>query len=1146
MIIDFSKVSAKEMPVLILRNLDGTAIQTLGHAFDLKAELCYNEVSTISFQLPRFVDGIEQPRYEDVIGTRIVDMDGWGQFLLVDPSIQNDGISEIKECKAYSLEYEFTKKKMSLEESTYNFWNPVAPDETVLGIILEYMPSWSVGDVDQNLVGKYRTFSVEHQNIYDFIKNTVQRTYSCIFEFDTYNRKINVKHTDTDALQSAMHISLENLAKKITVTEDTENIFTVLDVNGADGVDIRSVNPLGTNKIYNLDYFMNLSHFSQDMIDKWNSWKAVCESRELEYYNLTIERMLKVSEILTKQNQYDETVAIELAKLKNLQSVKTEYLASLVGSPIYIGLSSTAPDDAATGPSEPSVGNYARVQLKYVREDSEGIITNSEPLVFPKCTGTWFDGQNGELARYWVAFDSITGGKWLDYFNLQRPTAIVTGDTMELGAGEIQITLDLITGDSKEYLKTLGELQDIKRQIEELERELGYMTQDVDALKSELNDITQAMRVINQECAFSNFFTDEELLILDRYFIEDSITDSSFVIPPVKNYVDAGFSVSLNEEDVDFYGGKVTKFLSYQDREIYTVEGGFVEFSTQHIKGELIKAIIEIKSDTSVVITAYLGRGELDDSDFPSGCLSMTARSSQHEDDTVEDPEIRGTFAYGSMVRVGTTNAQVYFTQNTTEYEQYSVEWDLLEYGRECLNRLAWPSYTFSVDSENFFALDEFLSFVQVVGLGKRVYISFEEDKVLTPILTKVELEFDELPYLQLSFGDTYNSSDNAFRLVDLLEQSVSMGKSVDVSRFNYNSFIDSGASTAVKSFMESALDVSKNAVLSSSDINITWDGSGMHFRRTDNNGNYYPEEIAIVNNSIIFTDDGWGTSKMAVGHFKDANTGDAWGVVAPNIVGTLLAGQNLVIESTKKDGNKSVFRVDGDGAVLHNARFEVEDGNRHIVLDPQLGFVIGTYSVIKEVNGVEQVDIDSGNAKFWVDTDGNVYIAGVLSGSAFDPQDKDGNEMMDNNGQFKADYLNLHGLQIRDEKSNEITFEINNKGNVTFGGSIKWHKKHDVSASGRDVDASIEFTTGQDDDQRTDLISVLSTEGITLDSRMDMGMIMDDLWLTGRNANTGEFKLDNYIHVLNPTWDPSQPIGRDNAKYITLRAYILRVVNGT
>ncbi len=72
MIVKFSQFDCGEKPTLVLKNLDGTAIQTLGYAFNIEADLSYNEVSTLKFELPSTVDGMDVPGYNDVVGMRIM------------------------------------------------------------------------------------------------------------------------------------------------------------------------------------------------------------------------------------------------------------------------------------------------------------------------------------------------------------------------------------------------------------------------------------------------------------------------------------------------------------------------------------------------------------------------------------------------------------------------------------------------------------------------------------------------------------------------------------------------------------------------------------------------------------------------------------------------------------------------------------------------------------------------------------------------------------------------------------------------------------------------------------------------------------------------------------------------------------------
>lgn len=1001
MVVDFSKIDINERPVLVLKTLNGQVIQTLGYAYNLKCSFHYNEVSEISFDVPAFVDGSFVPNYDKIVGMTMVDMIGYGQFILCNPSVNKNGIEEIKHCEAYSLEYEFTRRKMSLESGTYNFWNPAAPDNTILGIIKEYMPDWMVGTVDNSLIGKYRTFEEDDVNIYNFIKSTVQQTYGCIFNFDTYNRKINVRAVTSDVASTPVFLSLENLIKEIEVEEDTENIFTCLDVSGADGVTIRSVNPTGTNKIYNLDYFMNATNFPQSIIDKWEAWKTAFQNNKLPYFSVSMERALKTSELLTER-AYLTDLQGELKSIDNLRSVCVQAIA-------------------------------------------EGIDRNDE-------------------------------------------------------------------------------LSDYNRQMRTKEAEIKAQQSVIDEIIRELETIAEELAKMNKSVSFEAFFSDDELAMLRPYIKEDSIQDSSFVAATVNSYTASSFSDQYSQISVTFSDGDVTDISNTVGKDLFSVARGniSVSYSGRTLTAEVVRGSFERKNNGDSVISVYLGQGRGydtktgEDITFPKGCLSIVGTVPNLTYDT-------------SVLRFSANNVKMYVTKNTTEYEQRSIEWDLLEYGMECLNQLAYPSYTFKIDSANFLALNEFLSFTQQLTLGQRNYVDFG-DIVMEPIFIGAEIDFEDISSLSLEFGDKYSSSDSAFSLADLLNKSISMGKSVDFNRFNYNSFIDSGASTSVRDFMTSALDVAKNSILSSSGQGVTWDESGLHLRKyTEDRSGYEPEQIWMINNSIVFTDDNWDSAKMAIGKFTDSNAGTVWGIVAPSIVGTLLAGENLIIESVKKDGGVSVFKVDGDGAVLHNAKFDITNGITHIMLDPVLGIGIGDYPVVTTVNGVEQWN--ENNAKFWADTQGNLHFAGTLEGCK---------------GLFSG------ALEV----GGETGLRVDDQGNLSIGGT-KNNPNFYVSADGNmnarngtfkgNVDASsmkiggknvLTNTTGSDNTATSNSkisADYLELRGITIrNSNGDTSFAVSDTGAVTINGNItmGSGSTINWSQINESNYTQSEAYKRANSAY--------------
>lgn len=857
--VNLSKINLKEPPVLFLKNQSEKIISPMMGVINFGAELNYNEVSQITFYVPFAHDGKETPYYKALTGFKIIEWQNVGRFQLVNPSISGDGIEEVKSCTAYSLEYEFVSKKISLEKDTYNFYNPVAPKETVLGIIMDRMPSWGIGEVDSSLWGKYRTFEINNQNLLEFMKNDLQETYNCIFEFDTFERKVYVRDANKDAATVGVYLSTENLIKKIEINENSEDIVTVLDVNGADGVNIRSVNPLGTNKIYNLDYFMTPDNVDEGLIERWNSWKTKYEEKQSKYFNLTMKQIMLISRIEAKN--------AELA------------------------------DD------------------------------------------------KGKLEEY----EALNG------VHLQ---ALAQG-----------------TDDGKNYEEEIGKA---KEKIASIENE-------IESLKSEQSEITVELKSINTSLSFSNTdnFSEDEQKILDRFFVEDSIEDSNFVSSSNDSYnaetqtntlTNAQISVTCNPSE---YGDASYTKVKVDDTIYIRLSGG--EVFVGGVKATVKRGAVEYSvKDKTYTATFYLGSGEYPveggNKSFNSGNLTVIGKGVGNITDTGTEIKAGETKLENLQFNATAKTTDIYFTNDLSQFEQKSVEWDLFEYGKEQLERVSAPKYDFSVSLVNFLELKEFEAFKKELELGEAVYMK-TSDGVIKPIVLGVKISDSDISDMDITFGSTFDANDATTTLKDLVKQSISMGKTVDYNKYSYSKFIDSGADTSVKSFMNSALDVAKNAILSSSGQDITWDKAGFRLRKMGDNG-YDNNQIWMLNNSIMFTSDGWQTVKMAIGETNVEGVGKTFGIVADAIVGKLIAGNNLVIESLDKENKKTLFKVDGSGALLYNSQLEVTNGNNHILLNPTIGFAIGKYSVVKDDK------LDENKAQFWVDPNGNVHMKGTLEGA--------------------------------------------------------------------------------------------------------------------------------------------------------------------
>lgn len=395
------------------------------------------------------------------------------------------------------------------------------------------------------------------------------------------------------------------------------------------------------------------------------------------------------------------------------------------------------------------------------------------------------------------------------------------------------------------------------------------------------------------------------------------------------------------------------------------------------------------------------------------------------------------------------------------------MAWDLFQYGQEVLEKVSQPSYSFTVDSADFLVMDEFEAFKNALSLGKRVYLKLDDGRVLTPLLLGFSHTFDEQSGLTLEFSNKFTSNDENDRLVDLLEQSVSMGKKLDLSREVYSAFVDSHANTAIDDYMNNMLNLAVKAILSEKNEVVSINENGIRLMKwLDNTHSAYdPHQIWMTHGGILFTDTAWeGTGKkpgamMGIGHFVDDKLGEVTGVIAPNVVGSLLAGEQLYIYGKDMEGRNATFTIDNTGIHSTNMNQIWDSNTGQVAVAPEYGIIAGLKSptgkgLFKIEEGkivpIGTMDVIDGKPtddriNVWIGTDGTAYFKGniyatdgVFNGivKATDFQLPSGDTMVSilNSSKDKivADYLDLMGINIKND-AGQTVMTIDQTG-VKFG----------------------------------------------------------------------------------------------------------------
>lgn len=268
---------------------DGILSSTLGALSDTTDEelvLNFNTTSELNFRLNKIRR--EDPEenkyiaklYRSIQNRRLIFVEDVGFFVIRDVTDGfEDGI-HYKDVRAESCEYEISQKGLPyIKDGTYKF-------EELLETVVSSLPLWKINDVNMDVANKWRTFedvSVE-LNALSFLLENMQDAYECIFEFDTINRLINVYDQNYFVEQTNIHITKDDLIESIEIIENSDDLYTAINVQGDENLNISPVNPLGGNVIYNFDYY--LDWMSPALSDKVRSWKYLIQSKESEYYEL--------------------------------------------------------------------------------------------------------------------------------------------------------------------------------------------------------------------------------------------------------------------------------------------------------------------------------------------------------------------------------------------------------------------------------------------------------------------------------------------------------------------------------------------------------------------------------------------------------------------------------------------------------------------------------------------------------------------------------------------------------------------------------------------------------------------------------------------------------------------------------------------
>lgn len=340
-------------------------------------------------------------------------------------------------------------------------------------------------------------------------------------------------------------------------------------------------------------------------------------------------------------------------------------------------------------------------------------------------------------------------------------------------------------------------------------------------------------------------------------------------------------------------------------------------------------------------------------------------------------------------------NENIAVLETTTLDEEISLAEELMEAGEKELSRVCQPRFSFVLTAVNFLQLFEFQEYSYELQLGKVITIEKGENLWYYPALTAIAFNLDNHEEFELTFSNAYKLSDWGFTYADLVTSAADTSRVVSSNWNELTSY--SKDKQDIEDLLYNPLD--KTLRMAQSNMvnqDFVIDTTGILGRKKiDDAGKVFEDEqIRIINNVILFTDDGWQHAKTALGKiiYTDED-GDhaAYGLLAEVVVGSLMMSNTLKIinadSSLVLDENGIVIKDASDSAVfraLTNGDVYVKGDivANSLTLQPDVQIPTGNVdglddslsginnSIIKIEGDIQNLD---GYVSVWIHPDGTI-----------------------------------------------------------------------------------------------------------------------------------------------------------------------------
>ena len=560
---------------------------------DLVVSPKWGSCSELSFTVYQEYNGVKNQCYDKLRKTRLIHIDGFGYFTIYSDEESFDNKVPSKSISAYSAEYLLNNKGINLTfittagdinsststtivTSNYFFYSESQPQKSLLHQLIKSAPQWKIGYVSPSLKNKSRSFSETDKGLYGFLTNEVSQSYEALFVFDNEDYVINAYDTTEVIKNTNIVLSFDNLLKNATITELSDDIYTVINVSGAENLSIAKINPNGTKKLFCLDYYTGvLDKSATNYYENYNEWIT----------NNALKKKVLEWEKASKEAIYDKSSGsygswTSLQKKFNLLLLTQQ--AALNQMQMYYD---TAQQNMSLYTDYSDLNNLqvvARTSLgKTVYETYADAKKHGHTITDYYQVKSFTTNSSMTVTRY---------AYWKNYSQACESNLNILkngGKLYSVRQEDFEIEDHL----NQDYNVPSGSVlvangSNISSNVinHSITPSYGYTKYSINALENEIKNIQNERDSIVKRFSFETYFTEQEKLELDPFLIEGSFSDDTFIVTD-----------SMQTKD---YSNNSTKI------EVVQADGSMV-----------IKTVGELKQDDIIMDDIYVA-GQLVDAGY--------------------------------------------------------------------------------------------------------------------------------------------------------------------------------------------------------------------------------------------------------------------------------------------------------------------------------------------------------------------------------------------------------------------------------------------------------------------------------------------------------------------------------------------------